>query len=119
MADAGGQMWLKQWNGVQPVTDPASWTAVSPALPGAEPDLASGPAGTFLLSRIGLTGGRRVNRVQPGLALTNPVTVTPDSPYEGLLDQDPGGGLRTRLDGLGRGRWPAHADGLVADRRLR
>jgi hypothetical protein len=88
---------------VPPVTDPATWTAVSPALPGSEPDLATGPAGTLLLSRDGLTGGRRMSRVQPGLALTNPVVVTPDSSYEGLLDQDPGGGLRAVWTDSGEG----------------
>jgi len=103
MADAGGTMWLRQWNGAEPITSPANWPAASPALPGSEPDLASGPSGTFLLSRVGLTGGRRVTRVQPGLSLTNPVTITPDSSYEGVLDEDPGGGLRTLWTTSGEG----------------
>jgi len=103
MADAGGQMWLKQWNGAEPITDPANWAATSPALAGAEPDLATGPSGTFLLSRVGLTGGRRVSRVGPGLTLANPVTVTANGGYEGVLDEDPGGGLRVAWTDSGTG----------------
>ena len=95
MADAGGTMWMKQWNGSGPVTDPASWASTSSPFPGAEPDLATGPSGTFLLSRVDLVGGRRMQRVGPGLTLTDPVSVTKRSSYEGLLDEDPGGGLRT------------------------
>jgi hypothetical protein len=47
--DLSDQIHVRQWNGQGDIFDPASWSEAT--VPGDEPRIAGGPAGTFLMSR--------------------------------------------------------------------
>lgn len=107
-SDLQPRVWLRRWNGAQPVTNPANWSTSAP-LPGSEPDLAGGPAGSFLLSRPGFSGPYDVrplstgagNVVEPGAATT--ITPSDASVSGGRLFEDPSGRLTAawQQDGSG------------------
>lgn len=107
-SDLNPRVWLRRWNGTGPLTNPASWSTAAP-LPGDEPDLAGGPAGTFLMARPGYSGPYEVrslatgggNVVQPGPATT--ITPADESVSAGRLAEDPSGRLTAAWQQQGTG----------------
>jgi len=76
-SDASGNMYLRTWPGSGDPNDASAWSPSPPPVTGSEPRLASGPAGTFLMSRTGLLSSAplQVRRVS-GTALGPPARVS-------------------------------------------
>ncbi|HUO71261.1 MAG TPA: hypothetical protein VMU39_10825, partial [Solirubrobacteraceae bacterium] len=119
-ADASGRGYVRTWAGAGDPNDPASWTPSQPPFTGSEPRLASGPSGSYLMSRAGLLGSAPLEvRRLIGTSL-GPATRVSDTASAGrhVLIEDPGGTLfaswvnRDRPDvrlrtSLGGTRWSA------------
>lgn len=110
--DANGNGYLSRWTGAGTPNDPGTWEkgAIGPA---ADPVLAGGPAGTFLLSKPGLvTPEAQVRRVN-GVTAGAPVAVAPGS--FPTITQDAAGQLYTgRVDRDNSSRyWLQRGDGAT------
>ncbi len=90
-ADLTPSVYVREWRGTGSVNNPAMWTTA--AFPGAEPRLAGGPSGTFVLYREGLLGGailvRKVVGGQPSSAAVKLAAAGSDA----TISENPGGGL--------------------------
>jgi hypothetical protein len=98
MTNSNGSTWVRGWRG-GPIDDPASWS-LSAAMPGSEPVLATGPGGTFLMTRGGaenpILGELRVRRLVQGAGGVweeQPPVLVASGGRVGRLFEDPAGRL--------------------------
>lgn len=89
-ADLKNQIFVRRLPAGADAGDAAAWTTAAP-IAGEEPRLATGPAGTFLISRPAFGKGYQVRDLTPGRA-PRPVTVSPPAVSRDLI-QDPSGRL--------------------------
>ncbi len=124
--DLAPRTWLRRWNGQQPITNPANWST-SPPIPGDEPELASGPAGVFLMNRPGYFGPYQVRALstQPDNTVTAgpETTISSDAGAQfGRLIEDASGRLTAAWQQDGSGvlmrRSTSGAAGFGAQQRL-
>ncbi len=113
-ADIFGNGFLGRWNGSGDPNDVGTWER-GPIGPASEPSLASGPAGTFLLTKPGLSGTPQLRRVS-GVTAGTPVEAAPGdfatvmqdgggSVYVGSLEPGPRARFQLqRGDGTSLGR---------------
>ena len=96
-ADLSNQTWVRKWTGAEPFNDPGTWTPASP-IPGDSPDIAGGPAGTYLmnqpadgkpfvLSRLDFSSGAVA--AGPSAPITDG-----DAPRYNRITEDPSGRLQ-------------------------
>ncbi len=99
MSNTNGSTWVRSWRGPGEIDDPGAWT-MSAAMAGAEPVLATGPGGTYLMTRGGvenpILGEVRVRRLVPaadGSLAEQPPVILSEGGRLGRLAQDPSGRL--------------------------
>ena len=89
-ADLKNQIFVRRLPAGADAGDAAAWTTTAP-LAGEEPRLATGPSGTFLMSRPAFGRGYEIRDLTPGRA-AKPVPVSPPAVSRDLV-QDPSGRL--------------------------
>ena len=87
--DANANGWLGRWSGSGSPNDVATWQRAEIG-PAGEPSLATGPAGTLLLAKPGLSGIPQLRRVN-GVTVSDPVTMAPGD--FATVEQDGAGGV--------------------------
>lgn len=91
-SDLSTQTFIRQWNGAGSPEDPATWSEAT--IPGVEPHVAAGPAGSFVVNRPAFSGPLQVRRLS-GVSAGPPTTVsTSRSVGSRDLHADPGGRVR-------------------------
>lgn len=88
-SDLNANGWFGRWSGNGSPNDVSTWQRV-PIGPAGEPSIATGPAGTYVLAKPGLSGTPQVRRVS-GMSFGAPVTLAPGN--FASVTQDGAGGV--------------------------